>query len=346
MELKHFKIGRIIKQVLEFVPGLIPGVKLKRGLTLNKFNSWVENLNNTNKLLREYEKDRVTLVPAGEWLLDNIYFIKEQALQVQKMLSERQYRKLPRLRNESQEVRIFAICQKYLKQTDGPLEVEKIVAYIKEIQEVSVLRMDELWAVPLFLRVALIEQLASVFSDVQEQQMVYQQAAELFETWKPLLRSPAELKQALERSDESFVELDPSFVTYMAARLRNYAEDTTLVQDWLERRAENMGVNLKSLVAFELQRQAQYKITAGNLVNSLRALAHWVWQDHFESLCQVEQTLRQDPAGVYHRMDFASRNYLRQVVEKSARRIKVSENRVAQTALALAVNAATSEEVA
>ena len=305
-------------------------------LTLKLFDEWLESLKNCSKVLREQDQAGKTLVPAAEWLLDNINFIKEQALFVQQKLAGNQLRKLPRLAENSAVIRIFATCQDYLRLTDGHAEVQKLADYLQDLQKVTALRMGELWAVPLFLRVALIEQLAGVFRDVQERQMAYLQAAEVFERWEPLLRAPAELKQALALADRQITDLDPAFVACLVARLRDYAEDTTLIQVWLEDKAEKKGTSLKKLVALEHQRQAQYAVSAGNLITSLQAVARWVWQDYFESLSHVEQLLRQDPAGVYGRMDFASRNYMRQVVEKSALRLKVSEIQVALVVLSLA----------
>ncbi|MDR3586464.1 MAG: glucoamylase family protein [Desulfosporosinus sp.] len=336
-------IGKFI-QTHTLLTGLFPVGRQRTDLTLKRFDLWVENLMNIEKILREFDQVEITLVPAGEWLLDNIYFIKEQALFVQQKWPKNNFQKLPRAKEEPQDVRIFGMCQTYLRQTDGHVEVQKTVDYFLELQTVTVLKMSELWAVPLFLRIALIENLSTVFTNLLKKQEAYRQAAGLLETWEPLLRSPRELKQALELTDRTMGELDPSFVEYIVARQKNYAEDTNLVQTWLERKAETMGVTLKNLVTLEHLRQAQNNTTVGNLITSLRTVAHLVWQDQFESLSHVEQILRQDPLGVYGAMDFASRDHMRQVVEDSARRLKVSEIQVAKTVLCLALDATGSEQ--
>ena len=335
-ERKMSNIGKLKQRTRTLMTELFPAGRKKSGLTLKIFDSWVENLTKSEEMLREFDQAGKALVPAGEWLLDNIYFIKEQALFVRQKLSSGYFQKLPRAKEEPQDVRIFGICLKYLRQTDGHVDVQKTVDYLMELQKVTVLKMGELWAVPLFMRIALIGHLSTVFTDVLKQQSAYREAAGLFETWEPLLRFPRELTQALKLADRTIVELDPTFVVYMVARQRDYAEDTTLVQTWLERKAENMGESLKSLAAQEHLRQAQDKATAGNLITSLRAVAHWVWQDHFESLSHVEQILRQDSAGVYSSMDFTSRNHMREVVEETAQRLKISEIQVAKTVLSLA----------
>ena len=50
----------------------------------------------------------------------------------------------------------------------------------------------------------------------------------------------------------------------------------------------------------------------------------------------VEQTLREDPGGVYGKMDFATRDRYRHVVEKIAKSSRHSESEVARQAIQLA----------
>ena len=76
-------------------------------LTLKLFDEWLESLKNCSKVLREQDQAGKTLVPAAEWLLDNINFIKEQALFVQQKLAGNQLLKLPRLDENSAVIRIF-----------------------------------------------------------------------------------------------------------------------------------------------------------------------------------------------------------------------------------------------
>ena len=60
------------------------------------------------------------------------------------------------------------------------------------------------------------------------------------------------------------------------------------------------------------------------------------WRTFVETMSVVEQTLREDPAGVYGKMDFATRDQYRHVVEKIAKSSTLSENEVARIAIRLA----------
>ncbi len=70
----------------------------------------------------------------------------------------------------------------------------------------------------------------------------------------------------------------------------------------------------------------------------LRAIEIQDWKLVFEDLSQVEQILRKDPAGVYARMDFETRDRYRKVIEDLARITEVPEEVVAQQAIDLVVH--------
>ena len=68
----------------------------------------------------------------------------------------------------------------------------------------------------------------------------------------------------------------------------------------------------------ENQQQAADQVSISNSIGSLRFLGAMDWREFVETMSVVEQTLREDPAGVYGRMDFATRDRYRHVVEKIA----------------------------
>ena len=88
------------------------------------------------------------------------------------------------------------------------------------------------------------------------------------------------------------------------------------------------------------QQQAADQVSISNSINTLRTLGAIDWREFVEATSVVEQTLREDPEGVYSRMDFASRDQYRHVVERVAKASPVSEVEVARRALRLAREAA------
>ncbi len=66
------------------------------------------------------------------------------------------------------------------------------------------------------------------------------------------------------------------------------------------------------------------------------------WREFVETMSGVEQKLREDPGGVYGKMDFATRDRYRHAVEKTAKASRLSESEVARKAIQLAHEGAAS----
>ena len=136
-------------------------------------------------------------------------------------------------------------------------------------------------------------------------------------------------------------ETQPSPSPYFASQLIDYLYDEEAalapVQSWLERTFQK---SLSELSLREKNRQTKDQISIGNAFTSLRQLDLLDWKECFEQLSRVERTLRQDPAGIYPRMDFATRDRCRRAIEDLHRGSGLAEDQVAQRALELATEAA------
>ena len=75
--------------------------------------------------------------------------------------------------------------------------------------------------------------------------------------------------------------------------------------------------------------QAAEQACMANLIGSLRLISTFDWSEFFESVSLVEQVLQRDPAGVYGRMDFRSRDRYRHAVEELAEPTGEGQLRVA-----------------
>jgi cyclic beta-1,2-glucan synthetase len=92
-------------------------------------------------------------------------------------------------------------------------------------------------------------------------------------------------------------------------------------------------------VRAEHQEQATALAAMGNTITSLRFCSTLDWTLYFERVSLVEQILHRDPAGVYKRMDFSTRDRYRQAVEELAEPNGEAQVRVALRAIESAVEA-------
>ena len=86
----------------------------------------------------------------------------------------------------------------------------------------------------------------------------------------------------------------------------------------------------------ETQKQAGDQVSISNTIGSLRFLGSMDWREFVETMSVVEHKLREDPGGLYGRMDFATRDRYRHVVEEIAKGSQLSESDVARKAIQLA----------
>jgi cyclic beta-1,2-glucan synthetase len=111
---------------------------------------------------------------------------------------------------------------------------------------------------------------------------------------------------------------------------------------------DQTALQLEQLAA-ELGRQTWEEPTSVSIaIIGLRALATHDWKAFFEAASRVEERLRDDPAGVYARMEFATRDSYRKAVERIARELPrpagEAEEAVARAAVELARSAHAGEE--
>jgi cyclic beta-1,2-glucan synthetase len=280
---------------------------------------------------------RVT--PAGEWLLDNFHLIQEQIHTSRRHLPAGYSQQLPRLAHgpSAGHPRVYDIALEIISHGDGRIDPEGLARFVAAYQSVTDLRLGELWAIPIMLRLAAIENLRRVAVRIA----VSRDERNLAEAWADSMSAVAESDPKslilviadMARSNPPMVS---AFVAELARRLQGRGPAWALPLTWIEQRLAESGRTIDQMVQTENQRQASDQVSVSNSIASLRILSAINWRDFVEAQSVVEQSLRSDPGGVYLQMDFATRDRYRHQVEALARRGPSTERQVAQQALELA----------
>jgi cyclic beta-1,2-glucan synthetase len=283
-------------------------------------------------------RHRRRITPAGEWLLDNFYLIEEQIRIARRHLPKGYSKELPRLDSgpSAEMPRVYDIALEIISHGDGRVDTVSLTRFVNAYQTVTPLKLGELWAIPIMLRLALIENLrrvaARVIADWQYRGKAARWADNLTATAESDPKSVVLVVADMARSKPP---MTGPFVAEMARRLQGQSPALALPLSWIEQRLSESGQTIEHLVQLEAQQQAADQVSIGNSIGSLRALSAIDWRDFVEQTSIVDQFLRQDPAGVYATMDFTTRDDYRHVVESIARKHKLNEPDVAEAALAL-----------
>jgi cyclic beta-1,2-glucan synthetase len=290
-------------------------------------------------LLQNAVQQKTPIAPAGEWLLDNFYLIEEQ-IQLGKRYLPKGYSKgLPKLTNGplAGHPRVYDIVVQIISHSDGHADIQSLNGFINAYQQVSELTLGELWAIPIMLRLALLENLRRVAARIAQDRI----DADLAHEWADKLIKTSEqdaknLVLTLADMARSNPPLRSAFIAEFFRKLQWKGGALALPLSWLEQQLAESSLTINAMVLMENQKQAADQVSITNSINSLRFLAKLDWREFVEAASTVEQTLRQDLNGTYPNMDFHTRDQYRHSIERIAKKSSLSESDIARIAIDLA----------
>jgi len=280
--------------------------------------------------------------PAGEWLLDNFYVVQEHIREVRESLPRGYYRELPELGRGplAGYPRVYEIATAIISHTEARIDLENVELFVGAFQEIAPLSHGELWALPAMLRLALIESVRRMALRTVQRLDEVEEA----DRWAARIqgaagRGPRALARALDVLVVDHPPLTAIFVSRFLQQLR-LNEEPVVPLMWIEQWIAEDGLGAEDASARSAERLALTQAMTANSITSLRAIAQMDWRTFVERQSRMDAVLREDPAGEYTRMTFATRDRYRHVVEQIAKRTKTGEDEVARRAVELARAAA------
>ncbi len=273
------------------------------------------------------------LTASAEWILDNSYLVRTQISEIRRHLP----RNFPKAPSGNGYAPVLDLARSLVLETDRSLTEGNITTHLEDFQKTSPLTTAALWFFPLFLRMALVEDLAALACAVNRAQQL-REAAYL---WANRLASgartgPEEVARLMLLLEGEPIALQPYFITSLAEQLQDEEGALAPMRAWIE---EHFKTPLNEMVRTEHTQEAAQRVSVANAFGSLRMLSRIEFTEIFEKVSLVEKELRADPGGIYPRSDFVTRDECRRVVERISRNSSLSEIEVAQRAVALAEKA-------
>ena len=259
--------------------------------------------------------------PAAEWLLDNFHVVSAAGRDIVRDLPAAFFRRLPTIAADefAGVPRIYALALELIRTSAGRLDAQRLHRFITAYQSVTPLTMGELWAWPSSLKLALVEHLR-IRADILAATRAEHRDAD---------RLAASLGAGSAVDERWPEEIHPAFVTRLLERSREYGAAAAALRHQLVTALGTRGQTVEDAIRSEGRHQAVEQASMANLITSLRLISSFDWSEFFESVSLVEQVLQRDPAGVYARMDFRTRDRYRHAVEELAEPSGEGELRVA-----------------
>ena len=274
------------------------------------------------------ERDQRAITPAAEWLLDNFHVVEEQITDIHAHLPDEFYRELPKLADGplAGYPRVYGMSWAFVAHTDSRFTPEQLIGFVAAYQDVAPLTMGEIWALPITMRVVLIENLSRFALKITNSQRGRQLANQYINEIDGAEQRGLHVAKALP--DEP---LRRAFAVQLVQRLRDQHRvtsfETNLLKDWLTE--QKLGID--ELVQREHAAQSAANLSVQNIISSMRAISAFDWRTFFEAVSLVERRMRSHPT--YAIMDFASRDRYRHAIEELARYSSHTELAVAQAVL-------------
>jgi len=279
-----------------------------------------------------------TIALSAEWVLDNSYIIRGHMEDFRKNLPAQYYRQLPFLVSGPWKSlpRVYAIACEMVSVWDGALTKSGIESFLQAFQSETTLTTAELWALPMMLRLRLIENITTLSSDIERRQSESEHAA----FWANRLLYTA--RREVDRMPEVLAAVasecprpPPNVVEELLDHLYDEESALTPVRSWLQTKFPSP---LEDVVRQEEHLEMANQLSLANAISTLRLLSQFDWSDVFEAVSHVEAILWTDPALVYNAMDFATRDSYRHKIEEMSRRVRMREEEIAEKAISLALN--------
>ncbi|MHB8126969.1 MAG: GH36-type glycosyl hydrolase domain-containing protein [Desulfitobacteriaceae bacterium] len=312
---------------------------IKRGLLPRALQN-IRYLKEAHQQITSYVQNTRDLVPATEWFLDNYYLLKDMKAELQKNLPRKYEKQLPHLAGGNYQgyPRVYALMVEFVEHTDSQLQGDALKEFINAYQSQIPLSSGELWAIPIMLRIVLLENIRRLVEQVLFTQNERQAAEEWLQPFLNSENGPEHWEEILEIANAP-VLYSTAYAERLVRRIRDLGVEGMPILRWLDKVVAKQDTTVEDLAKLEHQRQAMCQVTMGHAITSLRFLSEEDWPRFYEEISLVEKVLESDPNAVFMQMDFASRDIYRHQVEKIARRFGITELIVAKVVLRLAQRA-------
>ena len=111
-----------------------------------------------------------SVLPAAEWILDNYYVIEQAIQQIKMGMPDDYYWRLPKasVNGSRQMARSYILSNALVQATQSRFEAETIRDFIDSYQSILPLRIGEIWALPIMLRLCVLEMLAYSLANIRQ----------------------------------------------------------------------------------------------------------------------------------------------------------------------------------
>ena len=295
----------------------------------------------TYEILNEHVKLGIDIHPAGEWLLDNFYIIEETYKTVISEMCLKKYRAFPGIASGIYKgySRAYVLASEIVAYTDNKINDEILNLTITAYQKRKLLSMEEIWNLWIFLEIAIIENIRNICEKIYSTGVQKYKVENIIERLVENKDSKKQVFKNTKSENNNLVlhkEMKFPFIEYMSYKLKKYGKQGLPYLNILEEQVNKMGMTISDIIKKEHYNIAISKVSIGNSIISLKEILRVNFLNLFEQINGVEEILKKDPANVYSKMDYKTKEYYRNEIKEISEKTKISELYIAQKLVELA----------
>ena len=296
-------------------------------------NRWV--LEEAYRELLQSVEEKRAITPAAEWLIDNFHIVRAQLKDIHDHLPPEYYRELPKIAEGPLAglPRVYGIAWAFVAHTDSRFDPAVLKTFLAAYQRVQPLTIGELWAIPITLRLVLMENLRRLAARIVGSQRSRGEANRIADSLLGVGEvAPQTVEQVVAQLRNH--PIPQSFAVQILQRLRFQEARVGRLLTFIDERLAAEHKEIEALVISEHNAQGSANVTVRNVITSARLMQAYDWPEFFETVSLVDETLRSQSN--FGDMDFATRDRYRHALEVLARKSAFSEIEIAQKVVTLA----------
>ena len=208
-------------------------------------------------------------VGSEDWLRDNHHVVQDQVREIRQDLPRHYYLELPKLADGplAGYPRVYAFARELITHTAGRLDLQTLVDFATAYQRVAPLTIGEIWAIPIMLRLALVEELRRLAADVVAARRSRDRARKWGVQLNTSTREPDRVIAEMLRDEAAASgRLSAPFVVELLHWLRDQPSSAAPAWHALQRALEAQDDSAEEMLRLEHQREAAGQLAIANII--------------------------------------------------------------------------------
>lgn len=282
----------------------------------------IKKINNNAKILlrvfRLFDKAALygdTISPSAKWLVDNYYILDKNFQSIKTNINKN----LAKILSKNLE-----LCQNFLQNSDYNFDSKIFYDFVKNYQKQLYIPIQELWALPICLRIVLLQKATDIAIDIEQRSIMRKYV------YKIITNLPKRNQDKFLTEYNNLLKSEHFLVSFYY-QLRE-KEKNIAAFNWLQSTNKNLNI----LSAKIENQQTDNTLSIANIIKSIKIIDHLNWNKWLEKVSTVDIYLSEHSE--YKLMDARSRAILRNKISHIAKYSSCNELQIAYKLIDLITN--------